>query len=734
MQPLEILKHYFGYDAFRPRQADIVQSVLQRRDTLVLMPTGGGKSICYQVPAIAFDGVTIVISPLIALMKDQVDALTLNGVGAAYLNSTQTRDEQSSILKRCRAGHIKLLYLAPEKLLGEHSIIHELKNFSISLIAVDEAHCISHWGHDFRPEYLMLAQLKNFFPGVPLIALTATADARTRQDIIDRLHLKDPAVFISSFNRPNLRYTVDSKEDSIDKLFQFLRTREAQSGIVYCLSRRSTEQLAEQLQVEGYAALPYHAGLDREQRARHQDMFLRDEVKIMVATIAFGMGIDKSNVRYVVHMDLPKNIESYYQETGRAGRDGLPADTLLFFSPGDVMKLKKFASIENNPEQTQILLQKLDQMAAYADLTWCRRKFLLNYFDEQAPEFCGSCDICLANGNLDDITSDATLLIRAVRDLRERSGSGYVADVLRGSGNARITPEDRSIASFGSGQHLSKKEWLGIADELTTQGFLFRTAGIYPTLKISDRGLQLLKGKETVSRWRPKEKATPLHHEALLRILKEMRRDFATREQVPSYIIFSDATLIELATYFPFSIHDLERISGFGKVKTSKYGRQFTERIKDFCEFHGIATRMEMKTHEKAPRRDGIPRDSETKQVTLRFFNEGHSVDQIAQLRKLTASTIEQHLAFYLQEGKISIDKLLSPDKLNAIHDAVESLGADALTPIKNALGENYSFTEIKYAIAYLRNQKLLEPEMITWGLYMGDAPPIEEGFFRMTG
>lgn len=387
MTPLEILSHRFGYASFRLEQERIIEAVLQKKDTFALMPTGGGKSLCYQIPALLFDGLTLVISPLIALMKDQVDALRVNGIEAAYLNSTQTYHEQNLIIEKARKKQLKLLYLAPERLITSDRdregvidpsqytfklspMMNTLLSMDISMIAIDEAHCISHWGHDFRPEYLMLAQLKQALPGVPFIALTATADNLTRKDIVEKLALKDPAVFVSSFNRANIRYTVEQKRNSLEKLLGFLSERREQSGIIYCLSRGSTEKLADELQRSGYDALAYHAGMDKEQRARHQELFLKDEVKIVVATIAFGMGINKSNVRYVVHMDLPKNIEGYYQETGRAGRDGLDSEALLFFSYGDVSKLKSFASIEGNEAQTEIAFKKLDQMAAYGDRSW----------------------------------------------------------------------------------------------------------------------------------------------------------------------------------------------------------------------------------------------------------------------------------------------------------------------------------------------------------------------------
>ncbi|MFZ6013458.1 MAG: DNA helicase RecQ, partial [Bacteroidota bacterium] len=509
MTPLHILQKKFGYPSFRLNQEAIINAVLQKKDTFVLMPTGGGKSLCYQIPALLQGGLTLVISPLIALMKDQVDALRVNGIEAAYVNSTQSYQEQEEVMYKARTKQLKLLYLAPERLLGDKknsstdsstnlAFLNTLGTMEISLIAIDEAHCISHWGHDFRPEYLMLAQLKRSLPNVPVIALTATADKLTRKDIVEKLELKDSSIFISSFNRPNIRYTVAPKQSNYEALFQFLSTRKEESGIIYCLSRKSTEQVAENLVSNGFQALPYHAGLERDQRTRHQEMFLRDEVKIMVATIAFGMGIDKSNVRYVVHMDLPKNVESYYQETGRAGRDGLESEALLFYSFGDVHKLKRFAQIEGNEEQTEVFLKKLDQMGRFGELVTCRRKYLLNYFDETSDDYCGNCDICLSTAELYDATIVAQKVISAIIRLEERFGSGYVIDFLRGSNNAKMLEEHKALKTYAVGADIGKTEWNRIIRELTERGYLAKTGGMYPVLKTTEKSNLVIKGLEKV--------------------------------------------------------------------------------------------------------------------------------------------------------------------------------------------------------------------------------------------
>jgi len=704
MSPLEILQAQFGYSSFRLEQEAIIDAVLQKKDTFVLMPTGGGKSLCYQIPALLFDGLTVVISPLIALMKDQVDALRLNGVQAAFLNSTQSSQQQEEILQKVNSKELKLLYLAPES-----TFFKKISSFPVTLIAIDEAHCISHWGHDFRPEYLMLAQLKQTMPHVPVIALTATADRLTRKDIVDKLELKDPVTFISSFNRANIRYTVEQKKRSFEKLLEFLEKRKEESGIIYCLSRASTETLANDLAEEGFEALPYHAGMEKEQRAKHQEMFLRDEVKIMVATIAFGMGIDKSNVRYVVHMDLPKNIESYYQETGRAGRDGLDSEALLFYSYADVSKMKKFVEIEGNAEQTKIYLKKLDQMAMYGDLGSCRRKYLLNYFDEETSNFCGNCDICLTRVELVDGTVSAQKVLSAVTRLQERFGAGYVIDFLRGSNTVKMQEDHRAIKTFGIGGDISRETWSGIIRDLLSQGYLAKSEGLYPVLKLTTKSALVLKGMERVMLTKSKEKVQVQEQKvdyevALFQQLKDVRRQLAAEENVASYIVLSDASLLELATYLPHNKDEFHKISGFGQVKIEKYGKQFLEVVAAYCTEHQLKSRIHLKSP-KRQRRERPERETDTKQQSLELFKLGHSIERVAELRGLSPVTIEGHLAFYVQQGKINIDQLMDPSKIPAIQQAIEKVGGIALTPIKDFLGDAYSFGEIRMVKAYFEFQ-----------------------------
>jgi ATP-dependent DNA helicase RecQ len=705
MNPLQILQKHFGYSSFRLEQEAIVHAVLAQRDTLVLMPTGGGKSLCYQVPALCFPGLTVVISPLIALMKNQVDALRLNGVHAAFLNSTQSPPEQNAVVDAARAGTLKLLYLAPES-----TFLKELPRYNVSLLAIDEAHCISHWGHDFRPDYLNLAQLRTLLPKVPVIALTATADRQTRKDIVDKLSLRDPAMFVSSFNRANIRYTVEPKRQSSERLLEFLRLRRDDSGVIYCMSRSSTEEVAAFLTREGFDALPYHAGLDRTLRSKHQDLFLRDEVKIIVATIAFGMGIDKSNVRFVVHMDLPKSVEGYYQETGRAGRDGLDSEALLFFSYGDVIKIKRLAQVPGNEAQTEIAFRKLEQMAEYGDLRTCRRRYLLQYFDETAPQHCGNCDICLAEHELVDATILSKKVLSAVTRLQGRFGAGYVIDFLRGSQAARIQEFHKKLPTYGIGADVSKDDWQDVIRELIDQGYLAKAEGQYPLLQLTDRSDDVLRRASTVllrkALARPVERepaaveeAAPAYDTSLFQQLKDLRRQLAAADNVPAYIVLSDATLQELASYLPHGREEFSRISGFGQQKLERYADTFGEIITSFCARQGLTSRIHLKTR-KPKRKDSTDRDNDTKQQTLELFNKGYSIEAIAATRELSPVTIEGHLAFYVQQRRIPVESLVDVTRLPAIRAAITQSGGLMLTPIKDILGDAYSYREIRMVVA----------------------------------
>ena len=637
----EILKHQFGYDSFRMNQSQAIENVLAKKDCVVLMPTGGGKSLCYQIPALMLDGLTLVVSPLIALMKDQVDALVNNGINAAFLNSTQTGKEQVEVFQRIRNGELKLLYVAPERLMQSgNQFIDFLKTIDVSLFAIDEAHCISSWGHDFRPEYRQLAKLKQYFPGVPLIGLTATADKLVRKDIIKYLTLKDHELLISSFNRPNIYYTVKSKRNSYPQLIEFLRKRRGESGIIYCLSRKSTENLAKDLRGEGFEALPYHAGLDKETRQKNQELFLNDEAKIIVATIAFGMGIDKSNVRFVVHMDLPKNVESYYQETGRAGRDGLESDALMFFSWGDVVKLKGFAEVENNQQQTEIMLKKLTQMGEYGDMKTCRRKFLLQYFDEELSEDCGHCDNCNTTFETFDGTIIAQKALSAVVRTGQSFGLTYLIDFIRGSKSKKIRLEHLNLKTYGVGADSSKEEWFAYFKDLISQGIIAQTEGQFPSIVLTEKSEAVLLGKTKVKLFtviKQKEKKSSLvskvshpYIEDLFHTLKRLRLEISRLENVPPYVVFSDATLVEFATYLPQNEREMLKISGVGDVKMHKYGAEFLGEIVDYCEENNLNSRIDLKTPKRKTHTKRNRKGDDTYDISLKMFKEGKSVSEIA--------------------------------------------------------------------------------------------------------
>ncbi|RYY33515.1 MAG: DNA helicase RecQ [Sphingobacteriaceae bacterium] len=707
MTPSQALQKYFGYNEFRHQQEDIIANILNGRDVLTLMPTGGGKSLCYQLPAVLLDGLTIVISPLIALMKDQVDSLNVTGIPAAFLNSAQSPDEQREIIRKLRSKEIKLLYLAPERLFGSESkLIDFLQSVQVSQIAIDEAHCISQWGHDFRPEYLMLGGLKKHFPNIPVIALTATADKLTQKDILEKLNLHNPAVFVSSFNRANITYRVIGRQRGLEQLLGFLQQHKDDSGIIYCLSRKSTEALAANLKQDGFAAEAYHAGLDNTTKARNQETFLRDEVKIIVATIAFGMGINKSNVRYVVHMDLPKNIEGYYQETGRAGRDGLPSNAMLFYAPGDVVKLKSFVSLENNEEQSRIMLDKLNDMAEYCELHTCRRKYLLNYFDEEAPENCGSCDVCLSEIKKFDATLIAQKALSAVARLNQRFGVNYVVDFLRGSKSEKIRDEHKQLKTYGIGADIAKQQWSRYINELKAHGYLQITDDAYPIVKLTNKSDAVLKGLQKVELTEAQifeePEAVIIPFEAgLLMTLKQVRTEIATNENVPPYVILSDATLQEIATYLPHSLDELRKISGFGDVKLARYGRDFLQPVKAYCDQHNLSSKINQKTakRERKPRAEKV---NDTRLESLNLYKAGNSVEDIAKARGLSPLTIESHLTFFVQTGELDVHEFVSAEKIPAIEDAVTSYGGERLAPLKEVLGDNYTYTEIKAVVAWL--------------------------------
>ena len=588
--PHRILKDYYGFDSFRTPQEDIVNDVVAGSDLLVLMPTGGGKSLCYQIPAILRDGVGIVVSPLIALMEDQVAALTLQGIRAAYYNSSLNTNDARKVLAQLHNRELDLLYIAPERLLSD-AFLERLEDIPLALFAIDEAHCISQWGHDFRPEYALLGQLKAHFPTVPIIALTATADLQTQKDIVRKLNYQ-PKFYIASFNRPNIHYHVIAKNNALKQLDQFLQTQAQQSGIVYCGTRAGVERVAVKLQELGYRARAYHAGLSHNERREVQSLFRYDQIEIVVATVAFGMGIDKPNVRFVVHHDLPKTIESYYQETGRAGRDGLPAQALLLYDPADSARLRSFISTSSQEEQQRIEHHKLNHMLAFAEATHCRRQILLGYFDEPGSPACGYCDICDNPPETADATVDAQKFLSCIYRLKQNYGLNHVIDVLRGSEAEKIKQfNHQSLSTFGIGKDKSSAYWKQLAWQLIHRGFCHQDVEHFNVLRLTEKAAPVLRGeekveltvqhhdtKESTKKKKDRSKLTPPSN-PLFEHLRTLRRQLADEENKPSFMIFSDATLHEMVRIKPKTLDELLSVSGVGQHKLAYYGHAFLKAL-----------------------------------------------------------------------------------------------------------------------------------------------------------
>lgn len=601
---LQTLKTYFGYDSFRPLQEDIIRHLLARKDALVLMPTGGGKSICYQLPALLSEGTAVVVSPLISLMKDQVEALCANGIAAGALNSNNDETENAALRRACMEGKLKLLYISPEKLLTETNYL--LRDMHISLFAIDEAHCISQWGHDFRPEYTQMGILHQQFPEVPIIALTATADKITREDIIKQLHLRQPRIFISSFDRPNLSLTVKrgyQQKEKSKAILDFIERHPGESGIIYCMSRSKTESVAQMLQKHGIRAAVYHAGLSPTLRDEAQDDFINDRVQVVCATIAFGMGINKSNVRWVIHYNLPKSIESFYQEIGRAGRDGLPSDTLLFYSLADLILLTKFAT---DSGQQNINLEKLQRMQQYAEADICRRRILLSYFGESTTRDCGNCDVCKNPPERFDGTITVQKALSAIARTGQQAGTGVLVDILRGNMSREVTEKGyQELKTFGAGREVPARDWHDYLLQMLQLGYFEIAYNENNHLKITPTGMDVLFGRakatlatirreETTqpTRGRKRKAAAPIQElplglpdtedEDLFDALRSLRKRLADQEALPAYIVLSDKVLHLLSTSRPTTIEEFGNISGIGEYKKKKYGKEFVEVIRKY--------------------------------------------------------------------------------------------------------------------------------------------------------
>jgi ATP-dependent DNA helicase RecQ len=722
-----ILKNYFGYDQFRPLQEEIIETVLAKKDALVIMPTGGGKSLCYQLPALRLDGVTLVVSPLIALMKDQVDALKANGVAAEFINSSLTADEIYKVQRKAQNGQLKILYIAPERL-SVDSFKQFLENINVQLIAIDEAHCISEWGHDFRPEYRNLKKLRKDFPTIPVIALTATATIKVRKDIIEQLSLQKAQIFLRSFNRENLTYFVQPKQSVFDQLLGLLEKHRDQSVIIYCSSRKITEELAEDLRKAKFSASAYHAGLDPQKRSATQEKFIRDEISIIVATIAFGMGIDKPDVRLVVHYDLPKSLEGYYQETGRAGRDGLASECVLFYSYGDKMKQDYFIRQISKEDERMMAEQKLDQVIEFCQLSHCRRGYLMKYFGENWElENCGNCDTCITPKEEFDATEISHKILSAVIRTGERFGMNHVIDVLSGKNTKKIRDLRHDILPvFGVEKKFQKEEIRHFILALLSRNLLVKNDGEYPTLKVSGEGREFLKYREKISLVKPqvvqktvvKKRQEDLDFDsALFKELQILRKEIANQKNVPPFVIFSDVSLREMSHYFPQNLESFQRITGVGAMKLTQYGEQFLAIIKYYArendkEAKDIPLRQkELKLKGKFGGESEMVGKSassgQTFQKTKELFLQKLSLSRIAERRGLNTGTILSHLEKLLEEGeKIDIAHLApSAQRLEKIRAAFKESGGPILAPVRRLLGEDFSYEELRLARIFIKNE-----------------------------
>ena len=731
--PLDILRAHFGYDHFLPLQEEIITNLLGRNDTLALMPTGAGKSLCYQLPALCLGGLTLVVSPLIALMKDQVDGLKANGIAAEFINSTLSPPEVSRVASRAKEGQLRILYVAPERL-ALPAFRDFLRTLRVELIAIDEAHCISEWGHDFRPAYRNLNGLRLEFPDVPLIALTATATEKVREDIDAQLGLRNAKTFRSSFNRTNLGYRVLPKgRDAFDALFKLRRNHDSGSAIIYCGSRKDTERLAEELSARGLTALPYHAGLDNSVRQATQEQFIQDEVSTIVATIAFGMGIDKPDIRLVVHYDLPKTIEGYYQETGRAGRDGLPSECVLFYSYADKRKQDYFVEQIEDPIQRESARQKLEQVIEFCELQTCRRKFLLAYFGESTEwEYCGGCDICLTPTEEYDATEISQKILSAAIRTGERFGVGHISNVLRGKRSARITDLGHDqLTVFGIAQDSTDDELKRTISLLISKGLLAKNGNQYPTISVTPHGQYVLDQREAITLRRPEQKAgspppesivTASKHagsggskeyllefdRGLFERLRGLRRETADAKAVPAFLVFSDASLKQMAYSCPQSLGAFSHISGVGTAKLAEFGEEFVEAIRDYSRENGL---VERRTPEHRIERDRPAQDAgSTFQQTKRLLLEKLPIDDIAERRGFTVGTIINHLEHLVEAGEeIDIGHLMPPTyRLAKIKAAFETSGSEKLASVQSLLGQEYSYREIALVRIYLKQNPAL--------------------------
>jgi ATP-dependent DNA helicase RecQ len=722
--PASILKETFGYDTFRLLQREVIENVLNKRDSLAVMPTGGGKSLCYQIPALIFEGLTVVVSPLIALMKDQVEQMRAAGVPALFLNSTLSPEAYQANMEYVRRGETKLLYVAPETLLTPR-IFELLSNIKVDCFTIDEAHCISEWGHDFRPEYRQLVDVRRRFPTAACLALTATATTRVRADIKASLGFSASNEFVASFNRENLYIEVTPKSDPAIQTVSFLKRFKDQSGIIYCFSRKQVDELTDYLARKGYSVCAYHAGLDDDQRRRNQEAFIRDDTQIIVATIAFGMGINKPNVRFVIHYDLPKSIENYYQEIGRAGRDGLPAHCLLLYSYADAAKLKYFIDQKEGDER-RVASQHLDAMVRYAeDQINCRRQPLLNYFGETyTAQNCKNCDNCNAEPPvLEDITIPAQKFLSCVKRTGERFGAGHVVDVLLGSKKEKVLKfEHDKLSTYGIGLELNQKQWMHLARQLAQMGYLNQD-GEFHTLSLTPKAMETLRSRSRITgQLQEVEERAPTkankaeleYNHALFAILRTKRKELADAAGVPPYVVFSDRTLVEMAAYTPQTPESLLNISGVGQVKAQQYGETFLELIKSYCNKHGI-----VETQRSAPEKSTKTKSGAGNRYKLvgEAYNSGESFQALVERYAVAPATILDHLLKYCADGNTlrdpaGLQALASSTPLMqaAIFAAFDEVGTDFLKPAFDRLNGTVSYEELKILRIIYVNNHLEDP------------------------